>query len=102
MGYRFQEEVIKKPYNQNVSLNDLQERSIFFKLMIPLIKKVARKLVDDEASRQMMEMMLLEMPIRNLALNGNFTKYGVQGLVEFINGHPIKAFKLMKKEVKIK
>ena len=101
-GFTIKEEIPQKPYNQNVTLKDLESSSFLFRKMIPLIKAYANKVVDDEMARKMMERMLLEMPIRSLALNGNFTKYGVEGLVQIINGHPIKGIQLLQKEVKIK
>lgn len=101
-GFEIKEEIPQKPYDQNVTLADLEKSSFLFRQMIPLIKSYANKAVDDEMTKKMMESMLIEMPIRSLGLNGDFTKYGTQGLVEIINGHPIKGAKLFKKEVKIK
>ncbi len=80
------------PFTVNSTLGDAQD-TLIGKIMISQAKKRAQKMLgDNDALQDMMQDMLLEMPLRAMGMvsNGTLDYLQVEGLVDILNGKLIK------------
>jgi beta-glucosidase len=89
----------KRPYDHNNTLEDIQHTltgRLILKFVDRLTKKVTKESEEEEA---MMSNMIKEMPFHSLVASGEgmVSEAMLEGLLQFMNGHPIKAVKALLK-----
>jgi beta-glucosidase len=86
-----------EPFTMNSTLSDMS-KTLIGKIVFAQIKKAALRMAGestDEGLKNMFDAMLAEMPIRSLAAmsEGALTPTQGQGLVDLVNGRPVKGIK---------
>ncbi len=92
-------EKIKKPFNDNINFIDLSKVSFFWKLVLPIIKKIACMKMD-KGSRAMAEICAVETPLRGISVMGECNIYFMEGLLLIVNGKLFKGLHRMRKKIK--
>lgn len=91
------EKTKREPHTVNSTIAEIQDR-FFGRVLAKAMKKKSEQLMgDNEDMKLMVSAMLEEAPLRMLLMTGGdaMSPEKLNGIVEILNGHPIKGFKLM-------
>jgi beta-glucosidase len=86
-----------EPHTVSSTLGDIQDKFLGRQLLSIMRKQMLKFAGDDPGMALMMEKMILDMPLRTLAMmsGGSLSIQVVEGLVELMNGHLVKGLKLV-------
>lgn len=100
VGREIKDIEVTHPFDHNVSFNELSKESSVFRMLIPVLQWIARKVITDEESYKMAMMSLFDFPLRNYGMGGFTNKQGIQGFVDCANGHWFKGLRKVLKNLK--
>lgn len=86
-----------EPHTVSSTLGDIQDKFLGRQLLSIMRKQMLKFAGDDPGMALMMEKMILDMPLRTLAMmsGGSLSMQVVEGLVELMNGHLGKGLRLV-------
>ena len=97
-GKEIPEDVELFPFNRDTAIADLEDTRIG-----RMVHRSVRRLLDRGVVHDVEESMIWEAPIRMMLMGSNrFTWHTVDGVVEALNGHPVKGIRRIMKSLKEK
>jgi beta-glucosidase len=87
-----------EPHSLNSTIGDVQDRWLGRQLLNTSRKQMEKIAGGNPEMSKMMERVMIEMPLRSMAMMGDLSLPQVEGLVEMLNGHWLKGIRLFRKK----